>query len=708
MRRVNFFYGANGAGKSTVSKIIASPADYPACEVVADATSALEVRRYSAEFVRKNIEASPELPGVFTMGEDKIGTQQELTRLQGEGEKARVEAEDLAEKRAQVVEKQTKLQRLFELACWNRKPARHTQIGGLLSGVHGSKGKYVAELLSPAAEEEGDAEVATRGVLEEQLKRLADDRVGPRPIAAAIDGSALSSVEADELFGTVVARSDAQPLGLLLEQLGHQGWVRDGLSHLAHSPGTCPLCQQPVSEQLEAALRGLFNATYEAAEKQANTLKAAYGKAVDIVVIEVAEVTRMGLAGRAQRLEELGQNLLLVLRENLRQLGVKCGDLSRRVELAPSTEPLAAFNLELALANSDSEEHNRLIADRGAARERLKVEVWRTLRAELGAASELYRSQWKELEDEASATTASAKTLKSRRTELAAEIGDLQGRLTSTVATLNSINSYLDSFGFTGFRLSAVDGGAVYRIERDGGEAAHDSLSEGEKTLVAFLYFVAQLEGGTSKKHLATDLAVVFDDPVSSLDAESLFLVGRIVRRLANQVRKGEGRVKQLFVFTHNLRFHREATYRVSGQAKVAYYVVRKRSGVSEVERTGHKNPIRSDYDELWREIRKEQGDPVTVRNCMRRALETYFTLIGDKALGDVVDEQHFDPADREVFHSLVNWMHAGSHASLFVVQAPVTQQQIDRYRLVFSRLFEMADQGGHYRMMMEGGAVDG
>ena len=53
-------------------------------------------------------------------------------------------------------------------------------------------------------------------------------------------------------------------------------------------------------------------------------------------------------------------------------------------------------------------------------------------------------------------------------------------------------------------------------------------MSEGEKTFVTFLYFYHLLKGSESDSGMTTDRIVVFDDPVSSLDSDVLFIVSRL------------------------------------------------------------------------------------------------------------------------------------------------------------------------------------
>lgn len=84
-----------------------------------------------------------------------------------------------------------------------------------------------------------------------------------------------------------------------------------------------------------------------------------------------------------------------------------------------------------------------------------------------------------------------------------------------------------------------------YSIRRDGQVALN--LSEGERTAIAFLYFLKSLR---DKDFDLTKGIVVIDDPVSSLDANSLFSA-------FGHMQAGIKGVGQLFVLTHNFSFFR-------------------------------------------------------------------------------------------------------------------------------------------------------
>src|SRR5690606_20028844 len=183
--------------------------------------------------------------------------------------------------------------------------------------------------------------------------------------------------------------------------------------------------------------------------------------------------------------------------------------------------------------------------------------------------------------------------IKDKRAEKAqkqAEIRTLEKQTTSVQPTIDAINALLLSFGFQSFKLAPSQAGTSYKLIRRDGSDAKATLSEGEKTFLTFLYFYHLLKGSLSESGMTENRVVVFDDPVSSLDSEILFIVSSLIKGLFDEVRSGTGRIKQIFVMTHNVYFHKEITYNHKRYKNKkledeTFWVVRKKDSHSRLEK---------------------------------------------------------------------------------------------------------------------------
>jgi wobble nucleotide-excising tRNase len=282
--------------------------------------------------------------------------------------------------------------------------------------------------------------------------------------------------------------------------------------------------------------------------------------------------------------------------------------------------------------------------------------------------------------------------------------------MVSSEPTIERVNRLLKSVGFTNFhvaRSTATPDG--YSLKRSDGSVVEDTLSDGERTFIAFLYYFAQLESRDLAAE-SEELVAVIDDPISSLDSDLLFIVSTLVRRLLVTIHTGTGRLKQAVVLTHNLEFYLELTYereldRQQGLLAGRKYFELRRSadGVNEV-RYSETNTIKSTHQRLWDEVRRASAEsgPVDkgLETVMRRILEDHFTALGRVPNFSTLADD-FSGDEAIAYRSLFSWLHHGSHT--LIDELDYEQSGISRelFLRVFRRIFEQTGQIGHYDTMM-------
>lgn len=66
---VNYFYGFNGSGKTTISIVLQEPSLFSDCSVEQDSGDR-EILVYNKDFIEANFTDSTKIKGVFTLGKD--------------------------------------------------------------------------------------------------------------------------------------------------------------------------------------------------------------------------------------------------------------------------------------------------------------------------------------------------------------------------------------------------------------------------------------------------------------------------------------------------------------------------------------------------------------------------------------------------------------------------------------------------------------
>ncbi|CAM3134568.1 AAA family ATPase [Brevundimonas diminuta] len=706
LRPVNFIFGTNGSGKTTISRVIADPAAHPSCEVAWKKDRPLLTLVYNSDFTTRNYGAR--LRGVFTLGDTsaKAIAEVETARkavedLQGEittlaGVLGR---DDTVGRRAERAMLRTR----FETECWEIKAEHDAHFAGAFEGIRTSKAKFCDRVLVEAAR--STTPLYSVDELKTRATVVFGDIAAPMTSLITPDENGLLELETDPILAKkVVGKEDIDVAGLI-KRLGNSDWVRQGLAY-AQSEAPCPFCQKPLDDALHSQLTEFFDEAYDADIAAIARVEAAYqdrstrllASAQTALDTPCTYVDRNALAALVDR---LAAHIAL----NLRHLERKRKEPSTPVALDPIAEAYTAVRAAVDTANVQIARHNALIANIKTERATLTNEIWRRL-IEDRKASILAYSTAKGRHD--AAIESMGKALEGKQDKLSqamSVLAALEKGVTSVKPTVTAINATLTSFGFTSFKLNtAGDKEEFYEIVRGDGTDARDTLSEGERCFVTFLYFYHLVQGATTASGVTTDRIVVIDDPVSSLDSDVLFIVSALIKRLLAEATDGKGRIKQVFVLTHNIYFHKEVTFDTKRSQRDAlksetFWTVRKVGDLSTLQRH-ETNPIRTGYELLWEEVRDPSRSLLTIQNVLRRILEHYFTILGGVDRDDIVGK--FQGKDQMICGSLFSWINDGSHNFADDLYVAADSATVDRYLAVFKAIFYRSEHGAHYRMMMK------
>lgn len=125
------------------------------------------------------------------------------------------------------------------------------------------------------------------------------------------------------------------------------------------------------------------------------------------------------------------------------------------------------------------------------------------------------------------------------------EYNELEGKLSNETLGAEEFNQKLEKFlGYDEIKLQFDATEKGYKIYRNVKEEA-TNLSEGEKTAIAFIYFITKLKENGRR---IEDSILVIDDPISSFDSNKLFSSYAYMKSECENA-------KQLFVLTHNYNY---------------------------------------------------------------------------------------------------------------------------------------------------------
>ena len=174
----------------------------------------------------------------------------------------------------------------------------------------------------------------------------------------------------------------------------------------------------------------------------------------------------------------------------------------------------------------------------------------------------------------------------------------------------------------------------LYKIIRGDSEIKiFQSLSEGEKMIISFLYFLELCKGKKEVTDAGKKKIIVIDDPISSLSHIYVFNVSRLIH---NEFLRSD-KYEQLFLLTHSLYFFYELTdtNKERRKEKQKLFRIRKNSTGSEIHEMSYEE-IQNDYHSYWYVIKDDQQPPALIANCMRNIIEYFFNFVEKKDLNNV------------------------------------------------------------------------
>lgn len=707
--RFNVIYGWNGSGKTSLSNLFRhiqkrQPLTDGQVEILVEQTSVAgvdfgtaalpSVRVFNRDAVDRSVFelGNQQLPPVFFLGEDSVDKQRRIEEL-----KKQLEAGTQEESR------------------WERKKAEATSA---LDTFCAEEARGIKNLLTVAGG--GPFNNYNSANFKAHVQQLGADTQKPIPLTeeerqqhlATKDGKAMAKVPSPLVrfpdFASLTARTQTMlgrsivsaVIANLAENPAISGWINAGLS--LHSgelaSDMCRFCGQSLPEQriqrLEAHFNDQFRRFESEIEKLAEEIKSAQGFA-EAVRLPPKEVLYENLRSEYEK-------DLVALKQQAETVRVSL-DVLHRALLAKRDEPFKTFELRSFITN-----HHPTDEPPGGVEAFFQAAMagLATLSAAMGqvtfdqlvaiikrhndhtdtfdaavkearmalAQNEVLKAlpEWKQRSQALLEARGHASTARDEAVKLKAEVAELDLQVRQHRRPAEELNREVAAYlGRDELRFAVEQNG--YRITRGGHPAMH--LSDGERTAIAFLYFLKSLQG--TDFDLKTGV-VVIDDPVSSLDANSLFSAFGFMKQRTSEA-------GQLFVLTHNFTFFRQVRnwyYNMPGQRKKDPRVHPARFYMLDTDfssgcRTAMLQPLdpflhqyESEYHYLFKRVYEEAHKPVasaleayySIPNIARRLLESFLAFRAPDKPGDLFQKLEAVPYDSVKKTRILRFLHTYSH----------------------------------------------
>ncbi len=708
LRSINYIFGANGTGKTTISRIIEQADSHSHCQLSWKNATPLQVMVYNRDFVERNFNQENTVKGVFTLGDNQVDAEQEIASLQPEIDKITGEINNLKKQLDGEDGESGKRMELHDLepslieSCFKQKREHDNYFQVAFSGVRSNSVRFKDKVL--AQRSSNSAELFTLDELKDKAKTVFSSSIERVLALSNLSNTALIELESHALLQKIIVGNQDVDLAPLIERFGNSDWVKRGREYHKQEPSTCPFCQQSTDDVFSKKLEEFFSEAYDNDIKALKQLLDKYKNESRSLYLAIqSNVDKNNQFLKSELFEIEAQLLVERFKQNISLIEAKITEPSRKIALEPIDDLVTKLQSLIAEANTATSSHNQTVINIAAEKETLTSRVWRFVLNELDDDLSKYEQDKDRITKAIQGMESSLENKQQQFRDLQRRVQDLERQSTSTHPTKDEINSLLQTFGFNSFYIDIVDKHGHYKICRQNGDDASRTLSEGEKTFITFLYFYSLIKGAHSASGTTTNRIVVFDDPVSSLDSDILYIVSSLIKGILEEVRGNVGYIKQVFVLTHNVFFHKEISFNINRSKNYAmsdesFWMVKKQHTGSVVERFDE-NPIRSAYELLWEDVRTSNISSLSLQNTLRRILENYFTLWGGKSNKDICEL--FDGRDKLICRSLFSWVNDGSHSVHDDLYINHGEQANESYLRVFRSVFVKAEQIAHYNMMV-------
>lgn len=701
-----YLYGLNGAGKSAIGEVVdglsRGAPEFGHCAIETTDNARYRYLVYNHHFVARVI--GEPIKGIFTVGEVDTLRQQRIVEIEAQkgvldgqitqdGQRIKSAESDITK---EVARAKDDIWKAYETG-------KNSKLESLLVGYGNNKEKFFRELRTHALPQDGQLDT-----LERLEKRWADvSGTESERATVAVDTSAIARIERDPIWAEPIEVSNTSRLAPLVAQLDNADWVARGQVFLHGDQ--CPFCQQGLPHDFRDELARLLEGERKAKVDKITSLTENYAAQLEMLERNIEQILTDPDA------KEAGVDLAW---SQYRSLLHDTLTLMRGKETQPSkvvtVEAASSDGLIGALAklNALISDFNARIRDRKGEKERIRVMFYQVLHADRQEAYARHDALVAPMREAETTARADEKARKQELADLVTELKDLQRQQKGVDASIDAINDRLKSLGISAFSIQRQAGqDRLYCLHRPNvPDCSTETLSEGEKTLIAFLYFMETLKGSHDEDETIDPkkTIAIIDDPISSLSQNYVYDIATMIHReLANHGDRPQ-RVKQVIVLTHNLFFFHELVHQHTKNLEKAVNkcgllrVVKNQ--YSEVE-TLDPTKLLNDYDVWWHILKDAKANKVPTQimpNAMRNILEQFFTFTTGSSDFPQAVKQLASVDTSNKYIALDRFVDRGSHRDA-INGPPIDWTDYDADYLLgkFRAMFNAIGQEQHYLMKM-------
>lgn len=711
-KKINLIYGLNGTGKSTFSNYLHKQAEekYKECSIQG-LDSNHEVLVYNQAFIQDTFFESENLKGIFTLSKENKEAETKIANAQKEIQKLETEKEtksrELETEKSSLYQKQE----VAKNAVWEIK----TDYSGgdrvlefCLDGYKGSKDSlftHVSQLIKPTSKP-----LKSIDDLKNDFQSISGGNAQKYTGLSQIT-FAFQNVESEILFAKQIVGNENSIVSQLIKELGNSDWVKAGLQYLPSEAreenSTCPFCQEnTISATLVESIKNYFDASYEA---DINSLKknlSNYSGAIQSIPNKSVFEANPKFETFKKDFELKYNAFIKVIEDNRKLIEDKIKTPSIPINLKNSIENLQELNEVIKKINAVILEHNKNIDQKEIVKSNIKKTFWQVMRWEYDQTISSYNTDKTVSKSKTDLLETSINEFQTKINSQNKIIADQQKQTVNIKEAITNINNGLIDLGITDFNIKHHSEN-LYKIARGENEdKIFRSLSEGEKMIISFLYYIELCRGKKEATETGKKKIIIIDDPISSLSHIYVFNVGRLIKNEFFGIKETKNgtvswnyKYEQVFILTHSLYFFYEITETKHDDRKETqklFRLIKNENGSSFVSMSYEE--IQNDYQAYWFIIKDDKQPAALIANCMRNIIEYFFNFVEKKDLNNFFSQAPLNSIKFQAFYRYINRESHSLGQNIFDFK----EFNYADFKEAFAELFKVTGYEAHYKKMIK------
>ena len=702
-KTVNLIYGLNGTGKSTLSSFLYNKDDSKFNDCSINSLIDEDIRVYSQKFIQDYFYESGNLKGIFTLSRKNKEAEETIKT-------AEKKIKDLKDDETKINQQQNK--QITSLETKRKKTENKTwEIKTTFAGgdrvleycLERLKNKdllfdHLANIKKPDEQPE-----KTIDQLKKEVEAIQGDDAQKYDLLSTINFTA-HEVEQNRILQKNIVGNENSTISALINKLQNSDWVKDGLQYLPEviKKGTesCPFCQsKTITNALRENIQNFFDESYENDINELNNLLSAYESACKEAVLAPPIKGKFEanpyLVEKNSEFENYYNAVYHLLEKNINELKIKIKAPSQKIIFLDSTDAIKEFNDFIGKINQSIRTHNKKIDNKDDTLNEIKEQFWALMRWNYDQTISTYLEDKKDIEKKIDDMTIEKQKAQDFINKQGSIIIKQQENTINIEQSIKFINNSLVELGLDDFYIEKhLDN--FYKIKRSEQDTdIFRSLSEGEKMIISFLYFVETCRGKQSVSDTGRKKIVVIDDPISSLSHIFVFNIGKLIKtEFFNS-----DFYEQVFILTHSLYFFYELTdiRHVRREENQKLFRMTKNEDGSHISVMKYEE-IQNDYQSYWQIIKDAKQPPALIANCMRNIIEYFFNFIEKKYLNDVFNKPELKDDRFQAFYRYVNRESHSLGQNIFDYK----EFDYDIFKESFKLVFQQSGYEEHYNKMMK------